>query len=49
VGVGALQYVLEKGQTDDWFDDATIRWGSFLSVAGLAALCGGNSPPATPW
>jgi DHA2 family multidrug resistance protein len=38
VGVGALQYVLEKGQTDDWFDDATIRWGSFLSVAGLGGF-----------
>jgi DHA2 family multidrug resistance protein len=30
--------VLEKGQTDDWFDDATIRWGSFLSVAGLGGF-----------
>jgi DHA2 family multidrug resistance protein len=38
VGVGALQYVLEKGQTDDWFDDATIRWSSFLSVAGLGGF-----------
>ena len=38
VGVGALQYVLEKGQTDDWFDDAAIRWCSFLAVAGLGGF-----------
>lgn len=37
-GVGGLQYVLEKGQTDDWFEDAAIRWGSLLAVAGLGGF-----------
>lgn len=26
VGIGALQYVLERGETDDWFDDEIIRY-----------------------
>ncbi|WP_375417509.1 DHA2 family efflux MFS transporter permease subunit [uncultured Hymenobacter sp.] len=38
VGVGALQYVLEKGQHDDWFEDSTIRWCTFLAVAGLGGF-----------
>jgi len=38
VGVGALQYVLEKGQADDWFDDSTIRLCTFLAVAGLGGF-----------
>ncbi|OGX82130.1 DHA2 family efflux MFS transporter permease subunit [Hymenobacter coccineus] len=38
VGVGALQYVLEKGQADDWFDDRYIRLGTGLAVAGLGGF-----------
>jgi DHA2 family multidrug resistance protein len=38
LGVGTLQYVLEKGQTDDWFDDEAIRWCSFLAVVGLGGF-----------
>ncbi len=38
VGVGALQYVLEKGQTDDWFEDPAIRVCTFLAVAGLGGF-----------
>ena len=38
VGVGALQYVLEKGQADDWFADEAIRWCSGLAVAGLGGF-----------
>ena len=34
VGVGSLQYVLERGESDDWFDDSVISW---LSIA--AAIC----------
>lgn len=34
VGVGSLQYVLERGESDDWLDDSVIRW---LSLA--AAIC----------
>lgn len=35
VAVGSLQYVLEKGQEDDWFADTTI---TMLSVTSLLAL-----------
>lgn len=35
VGVGALQYVLEKGQEDDWFEDGVIRTLSIASALGL--------------
>ena len=38
MGVGTLQYVLEKGQTDDWFEDAAIRWCSVLAVVGLGGF-----------
>ncbi len=34
VSVGALQYVLEHGQRDDWFDSRTILW---LTVTGVVA------------
>ncbi len=36
VGVASLQYVLERGQHDDWFDSATITLLLVLGVAGLA-------------
>ncbi|MFZ1017896.1 MAG: DHA2 family efflux MFS transporter permease subunit [Candidatus Cybelea sp.] len=35
VGLGSMQFVLENGQQYDWFDDARIRWFTFLSVSGL--------------
>lgn len=35
-GVGALQYVLEKGQTDDWFENEAIRIMTAIAVVGLA-------------
>lgn len=35
VGVGALQYVLERGEADDWFDDQTIL---ILTIAAAIAL-----------
>jgi len=35
VGVGALQYVLERGEADDWFDDSTILG---LTVAAVIAI-----------
>ncbi|UPK70235.1 DHA2 family efflux MFS transporter permease subunit [Chitinophaga filiformis] len=34
IGVGSLQYVLERGQEDDWFNDSTIL------VLGIAAVLG---------
>lgn len=38
VGLASLQYVLEEGQQDDWFNDATIVRLSILAVASLAAM-----------
>lgn len=38
IGLGSMQFVLENGQQYDWFDDARIRWFTFLSVAGLASF-----------
>ncbi len=35
IGVGSLQYVLEKGQADDWFEDRWIRLLSVSAVLGL--------------
>ncbi|HMF29115.1 MAG TPA: DHA2 family efflux MFS transporter permease subunit [Candidatus Cybelea sp.] len=38
IGLGSMQFVLENGQQYDWFDDARIRWFTFLSIAGLGAF-----------
>ncbi|QMW03357.1 DHA2 family efflux MFS transporter permease subunit [Spirosoma foliorum] len=35
VGIGSLQYVLERGEADDWFDSKVILW---LSVAAVIAI-----------
>lgn len=35
IAVGSLQYVLEKGQDDDWFNSNVIIWLSVTSVFGL--------------
>ena len=35
VGVGCLQYVLERGQADDWFDSNSIRICTALAVFAL--------------
>ncbi|WP_431217424.1 DHA2 family efflux MFS transporter permease subunit [Puia sp. P3] len=34
VGIGALQYVLEEGQTDDWFESNNIRIFTALAAIG---------------
>ena len=34
--IGGLQYVLDRGQQEDWFDAASIRWSAATLVAGLA-------------
>ncbi|MBB6499345.1 DHA2 family efflux MFS transporter permease subunit [Pedobacter cryoconitis] len=36
VGIGALQYVLEKGQSDDWFQSESIRYLTMAAVSGIA-------------
>jgi len=38
VGLGSMQYVLDQGQTYDWFDDPNIRLFSLVSAAGLIAF-----------
>jgi len=36
--IGSLQFVLEHGQQDDWFDDKLIVFLSVLSIVGLLAF-----------
>ncbi len=38
VGLGSLQYVLEEGQQNDWFQDKTILRLAILSGVAIAAL-----------
>ena len=38
VGLGSLQYVLEEGQSDDWFNSKLILRLTILSVVSIAAL-----------
>lgn len=38
IGVGSLQYVLEKGQSEDWFDDRGILILTLAAVAGLTSF-----------
>jgi len=38
VSVGAIQYVLEHGQREDWFDSRLITWLAVIGVAGGIAL-----------
>ncbi|MET3114047.1 DHA2 family multidrug resistance protein [Pedobacter sp. CG_S7] len=35
IGVGALQYILEKGQSEDWFESENIRFFTAAAVLGL--------------
>jgi DHA2 family multidrug resistance protein len=38
VGIGALQFVLDKGQQEDWFESNLIAMLALLSVVALVAL-----------
>jgi len=38
LGLGSLQYILDEGQRNDWFDAPIIRLLAFTTVAGLAAF-----------
>src|SRR4051812_19818799 len=38
VGIGALQYVLDKGQTEDWFESTTIAVLAIVAAVTLVAL-----------
>jgi MFS transporter, DHA2 family, multidrug resistance protein len=35
IGIGCLQYVLERGQADDWFDSTAICLCTFLAVVSI--------------
>ena len=34
--IGGLQYLLDRGQQEDWFSAASIRWSAIVLVVGLA-------------
>ncbi|MGI4864814.1 MAG: DHA2 family efflux MFS transporter permease subunit [Janthinobacterium lividum] len=38
LGVGSLQFVLEQGETNDWFDDGNIRLFTALAVIGIVGF-----------
>ncbi|MDB5281825.1 MAG: transporter [Bacteroidota bacterium] len=38
VGIGSLQYVLERGQSNDWLDNEAIRIFAVLAAVGLIAF-----------
>lgn len=38
VGIGSLQYVLERGEAEDWFDDGSIIILSITAAAGLVSF-----------
>ena len=48
VFLGAMQYVLEEGQTNDWFSDAGIVAGTVLAVVGGIAFFARTLTAATP-
>lgn len=35
IGIGCLQYVLERGESEDWFASATIRYSAIAAAVGL--------------
>ena len=37
-GIACMQYVLDKGQEQDWFADERIRWAMVFLVLGFAAF-----------
>ena len=38
IGIGALQYVLERGEAEDWFDSRLIIWLTIIAVVGLVTF-----------
>ena len=36
VGIGCLQYVLERGESEEWFSSETIRYCSGIALVTLA-------------
>ncbi|MEI7727275.1 MAG: DHA2 family efflux MFS transporter permease subunit, partial [Bacteroidota bacterium] len=38
IGIGSLQYVLERGEAEDWFDSRLIIWLTLVAVVGLVSF-----------
>jgi len=38
VGIGSLQFILERGESKDWFETPYITWFTFIAVAALLAF-----------
>ena len=38
IAIGALQYVLEEGPSEDWFDSTAILVGTYIAAIGLIAF-----------
>ncbi len=38
VGVGCFQYILERGESDQWFESPIIRTCAFFAVTGIASF-----------
>jgi len=37
-GISCLQYVLERGESEDWFNSETIRWTAMVAGGGLISF-----------
>lgn len=48
IGIGALQFILERGENDDWFASPTIRAMSAAAGAGLTLFVGWELWTKTP-
>src|SRR5438874_2083006 len=48
VGLSCLQYVLEEGEKNDWFNDPLITRLTFISGISLAAMIGWELSPRNP-
>jgi MFS transporter, DHA2 family, multidrug resistance protein len=38
IGIGSLQYVLEKGESEDWFESKTILYLTLTAIVGLGSF-----------
>jgi len=38
IGIGSLQYVLERGEAEDWYDSRIIIWFTVIAVIGLVTF-----------
>ena len=38
IGIACLQYVLERGESEDWFNSETIRYTAIIAAVGMTAF-----------